>query len=119
MTYAVESFKRGTTRSVPSCVLVVESDVQPCQARKTVHWLLHNGEHLCAYLDGNLRCIVEILVGSQPWGHVVWVISLPRIASLEYTGVAGPIPWVLPAFHASSIHVWAEEPAARARFTNP
>ena len=46
MRYAVESLRNGTTRRVPSVALVVESEVQPCQARKTVHWLLLDGECL-------------------------------------------------------------------------
>ena len=48
MTYAVESPRNGTTRRVPSFVLVVDSEVQPCQVRKMVHWFLSSHKCLCA-----------------------------------------------------------------------
>jgi hypothetical protein len=40
MVYAVERESMGRTRSVPSLGPVLESDVHPCQARKTEHALL-------------------------------------------------------------------------------
>ena len=48
MRYAVESLMNGTTRRVPSFVLVVESEVQPCQVRKAEHWFLIDYERALA-----------------------------------------------------------------------
>ena len=52
MTYAEESLRNGTTRRVPSFVLVVESEVQPCQVRKMVHWFLSDRECLDTRWEG-------------------------------------------------------------------
>lgn len=44
---------------------------------------------------------------------------LPRFASLEYVGVAGPVSWILPTFDTSPVYVWSEGPAEGTWFANP
>ena len=68
MRYAVESLRKGTTRRVPSVAFVAESEVQPCQVRKTVHWFLCGHKRLCTRKERQPTVNHRYLGSQLTWG---------------------------------------------------
>lgn len=108
---------------MPSPGPVDESEVQPCQGRKTEHWFLAKAErhvsHLVTRVERgifDLRCVVQILVRQHSGGRIVQIHLSPLRASFKDVLVAVSEASVLPSLETPSVYVTAQIERAWSRW---